>query len=1051
MKPNKKSEKSGGNMKKTSAKNARSDNMKQTDEKISASKCTSKILTRSVPTVLICLQLLCSCDVQPIIPPPIYDESDRYPSVSSEIISSDPWDGTEPPQDDTVGPVDTIEPVEPSAPHVHNFEGDVCTLCGEKRASIKLDLTYDQDKNTYTVTKVVAVTDNKVIIPASYSGIPITKIGAGTFKNCVWLENIIIPDSIETIENGAFEGCTGLAEIIIPESVTSIGTYAFGNCTGLSHIEFPAARINVGTNAFSGCTGIEAVTVPDVAAWLELSFANSGANPLNGIGRLYIGSFPVSELVIPEGVEKIGKYQFIGAAWLKSLSVPASLKDIETDAFSNCNSLKRVRIADLAAYCGISVSGRSCGPLSYAEELYIGDSKKPVDELVIPSGVKKINSCVFSDFCGFGQLTIPGSVTEIDRLAFFGCCGLKEIVFSDGLKRIGNNAFSSCDALSDIHIPDIGSFSSIDFEFNPLSLAENLFINGRLVTELVIPDGTKVIGQNAFKDFSPIKKVKIPDSVTSIGDSAFEGLRQLESIELPKNIEYIGSRAFAGCEKLKTITIPSSVKKMGLGVLYGCAGLESISIPFVGLEADGNQNESFANLFAEHIIVPNPLNKVENIPEKLKSVIITGGKSIGYSAFCGCKDIISISLPATLTEIEGKAFYKCESLRYIDFESDLTNISADAFEETAFYNDISNWENGALYMGGTLITVDPESVSGTYRIKSGTGFIAAGAFESCVRLKQIIIPDSVVFIGNSAFSNCTELVSINIPDGIENIEYKTFYGCKSLTDLIIPLSVKKIMDFAFSGCAGFKNIIIPDTVESIGYGILKDCNGLESLTIPFVGSEISPETYKPFHYIFNEQTSYANAQNVPESLKALIITGGTRIASNAFRNCKYIESIKFPDTLTYIDYSAFEGCTALKDISTPNGIEYIGENAFKDTAFINDPKNQTDGIVYFGNCIVGTIPEELSDTVKIISGTKIISGYSFAFCEMIGCIEIPESIVLIDWSAFAHCNQLKDIRYNGSMAEWKAVEKRGIQSVETEGITVHCSDGDIIVPGYMYD
>lgn len=108
MKPNKKSEKSGGNMKKTSAKNARSDNMKQTDKKISAPKCTSKILTRSVPTALICLQLLCSCDVQPIIPPPIYDESDRYPSVSSEIISSDPWDGTEPPQDDTVGPVDTI-------------------------------------------------------------------------------------------------------------------------------------------------------------------------------------------------------------------------------------------------------------------------------------------------------------------------------------------------------------------------------------------------------------------------------------------------------------------------------------------------------------------------------------------------------------------------------------------------------------------------------------------------------------------------------------------------------------------------------------------------------------------------------------------------------------------------------------------------------------------------------------------------------------------------------------------------------------------------------
>ena len=95
-------------MKKTSAKTAPSDNISPTDKRKSAPKGASKILTKAVPTALICLQLLCSCDVQPIIPPPIYDESDRYPSVSSEIISSDPWDGTEPPQDDTVGPVDTI-------------------------------------------------------------------------------------------------------------------------------------------------------------------------------------------------------------------------------------------------------------------------------------------------------------------------------------------------------------------------------------------------------------------------------------------------------------------------------------------------------------------------------------------------------------------------------------------------------------------------------------------------------------------------------------------------------------------------------------------------------------------------------------------------------------------------------------------------------------------------------------------------------------------------------------------------------------------------------
>ena len=148
--------------------------------------------------------------------------------------------------------------------------------------------------------------------------------------------------------------------------------------------------------------------------------------------------------------------------------------------------------------------------------------------------------------------------------------------------------------------------------------------------------------------------------------------------------------------------------------------------------------------------------------------------------------------------IADNVFVNCTSLSEIFLSESVRCIGLGAFQNTAYYNDPANWEDGALYIGNHLIEADPASSS--YTVKEGTLSIAGGAFRNRQMLASVRIPDSVAYIGAYAFENCTALTSVTIPDSVTTIDSYAFSGCSALKNVTLSDRLTGIGTYAFSGC-----------------------------------------------------------------------------------------------------------------------------------------------------------------------------------------------------------------------------------------------------------
>lgn len=132
---------------------------------------------------------------------------------------------------------------------------------------------------------------------------------------------------------------------------------------------------------------------------------------------------------------------------------------------------------------------------------------------------------------------------------------------------------------------------------------------------------------------------------------------------------------------------------------------------------------------------------------------------ISYEAFAGCSNLGSITIPDGVTTIGDNAFNDCSSLATITIPDSVTSIGSSAFYNTAYYNDEQKWENGVLYIGNHLIKAKTD-LSDSYTIKGGTLTISDSAFQSCIGVTSITIPDSITSIGYAAFGGCSNLIQL---------------------------------------------------------------------------------------------------------------------------------------------------------------------------------------------------------------------------------------------------------------------------------------------------
>ena len=530
--------------------------------------------------------------------------------------------------------------------------------------------------------------------------------------------------------------------------------------------------------------------------------------------------------------------------------------------------------------------------------------------MVIPESITSINDYAFYGCTNLTSITIPDSVASIGTEAFCGCTSLISMAIGNSVTLIDYGAFKNCTSIASIALPDsvtwidryvfegCTSLTSINIPDGVTNIDYCAFYGCTSLTSITIPNSVTSIGWSAFHGCTSIKSVSIGNGITIIYSNTFKDCASLENITIPDSVTSIGESAFSGCSSLTSITIPDSVTNIGGAVFSGCSSLASITMPFVN---------SLSYMFG-------PMGDNYSIP--VKTVIITSGNSIGRGAFSGCTNLTSITIPNSVTSIGSSAFEGCSALTSITIPDSVTSIGNSVFE------------------GCTSLT----SVTIPYSLTS----IGESAFYCCKSLASITIPDSVTSIGKSAFYGCTGLKSVYISD-LEMWCKMDFcnYSCNPMsngadlylnnnlvTELIIPESIIRINSYAFYGCKSFTNIMIPDSVTSIGASAFEGCSSLEKMVLPFIGRDIDADIemwmYDNYFcgalgYIFG---SYGSAYSsypvinsyVPETLRQVIVTKDTTIASYAFYDCGNIETISLPAGVKSVGDYAFYDCKELTNL-----------------------------------------------------------------------------------------------------------------------------------------
>ncbi|MBR1988642.1 MAG: leucine-rich repeat protein [Clostridia bacterium] len=415
----------------------------------------------------------------------------------------------------------------------------------------------------------------------------VTFVGANIFQNCTALEEISIPSTLSIIPADFVSGCTSLKQVNFAENsqLNTIALNAFYNCSYLEMITIPAGVTSIAANAFYGCENLKIVinlsdldivkgadTHGMVAKYADLVvtdpdyeiYSENGATCCSHDGEVeMIGltDYSIENFEIPNNVTVINNSAFVGANNLKTLSIPASVKDVNSNLgcpFMDLESLESVVFA----------------------------SDSPIE--VIPTGT-------FYGCKALKSVTLPEGLTRIDGCAFEGCSSLTSITIPAGVTSIGSSAFAGCENLKVVNnLSNLNIVKGADTHGMVAKYADLVVKGGELVEEnnilYHIKDGD-VIALTMIDKTSTICNLR-PDT-TIIGDSAFMA-SNIESVVIPASVEKIYNCAFGainGC----TFTFEANSKLSFIGATaFYCVDATVVNFPEGNWQYSTEENGTYA-------------------------------------------------------------------------------------------------------------------------------------------------------------------------------------------------------------------------------------------------------------------------------------------------------------------------------------------------------------------------------------------------------------------------------------------------------------------------
>ena len=409
---------------------------------------------------------------------------------------------------------------------------------------------------------------------------------------------------------------------------------------------------------------------------------------------------------------------------------------------------------------------------------------------------------------------------------------------------------------------------------------------------------------------------------------------------------------------------------------------------------------------------------------KLKNVVLNKGiETIGFRAFKECINLENVTIPDSVKTIDTGAFARCYKLKKIIIPDSVQSLGNGAFYKCINLTQV-NIPNGVKTIPGYF-----------YAQGYADETVAAGCFQDCRSIKNIIIPSSVSTIKESAFSGCTSLSSVFIGSGVKELDKRGFYGCDSLAEITVdeknanyssldgvlfnkdktniviypngkkgtyslPNKVTKISSYAFCNCSGLTSVTIPNSVTSIGDSAFSGCTGLTNITIPNSVTSIEGSA-------FSGCTGLTNIM-IPNSV--------TSIEGSAFSGCAGLTNIMIPNSVTSIGGSAFSGCTGLTSITIPESVTSLYGSTFDgctNLKKIEVSQNNENYSSYNGVLLdkdgynLIRCPEGKSGNFVVPDSVGCIESYAFYNCTNLTNIQISENVYAIEGYAFENCKSLE--------------------------------------------
>lgn len=354
-----------------------------------------------------------------------------------------------------------------------------------------------------------------VVIPKS-----VKRLDAYVFWGCNNLEEVVLGKGLTTVDEYSFAGCTGLKQITIPENIQSIDAQAFAGCVNLTDIYIPATVTGIAEDAFLDCDN---VTIHADEGSVAAQFAQKLAEQKNR--DPLVTAAPVQTPTAVSRPDTQATTEPVSTATPAPVATPVPGNVLGSTIIVGNHALVMVHPGEEKVQQGYTEpeAGQETGEEQditaetengkVPEWMYYRNQS--VSAVTIPEGTTEIGRFAFSR-SSLRTVTIPEGVTVIDYAAFYHCDNLDNVVLPDTVNTVGAKAFTHTGWLD-------------DFEENSM---DDFLISGDILVaykgnlpEVVIPDGVRVIAEEAFRNHTELKKVHLPASVTDIGNDAFpEGI-----------------------------------------------------------------------------------------------------------------------------------------------------------------------------------------------------------------------------------------------------------------------------------------------------------------------------------------------------------------------------------------------------------------------------------------------------------------------------------------------------------------------------------------------